>query len=84
MHDFVADLVEEGNNNEANQPLIQQPADNYVEVVEEGLLFFSNVSTKKILNFNSFCRNHWRRGNGSWRFYRWNWICNKNEFERGK
>ena len=40
MHDFVADLVEEGNNNEANQPLIQQPADNYVEVVEEGLLFF--------------------------------------------
>ena len=54
MHDFVADLVEEGNNNEANQPLIQQPADNYVEVVEEGLLFFSNVLTKKILNFNSF------------------------------
>ena len=38
MHDFVADLVEEGNNNEANQPLIQQPADNYV--VEEGLDFF--------------------------------------------
>ena len=51
MHDFVADLVEEGNNNEANQPLIQQPADNYV--VEEGFSY-TLINNSLLINIYLF------------------------------
>ena len=42
MQNFVEEMAEEGNNNEANQQLLQQNADNFGEVVEGFHLKYKN------------------------------------------